>query len=146
MGSWLAKLRRRGLALQAAVLTGAVLVAYLVVAPVAVAVGGSWGLAAAGVAAGLCLAPAGLALAACRRFRDPKNAWQGVLIGMLLRMGVPLFSALAIQFHGGSLAKAGVVVYLVVFYPVTLFVETVLSLPSDDRPRDQKSGSKRAVL
>jgi hypothetical protein len=146
MKSRFARWRSRGLAAQAAVLTVAVLAVYAVVAPVAAAISGLVGLAAAAVAAGLCLVGAGLALVASRRFRDPKNSLQGVLIGMLLRMGVPLFSALAIQVQGGSLAKAGVLIYLVVFYPVTLFVETALSLPSDDRARRQRGVSEKVVL
>ena len=117
---------------------------YAAVAPVANAVSGPAGLAAAAVAAGLCLTGAGLALAASRRFREPDNAWQGVLIGMLLRMGVPLLSALPIQFCGGRLAEAGVLVYLVVFYPVTLFVETALSVPLKDRQRHGDASEKAA--
>jgi hypothetical protein len=146
MKSWLTSLQGRGLAAQEAVLAAAVLAVYAAVAPVAAAVSGVMGLASAAVAAGLCLAGAGLALAACHRFRDPKNSLQGVLIGMLLRMGVPLFSALVIQVQGGGLAKAGVLIYLVVFYPVTLFVETALWLPSGGWPRGRNNVSEKTVL
>jgi hypothetical protein len=142
MANLFARWRSRGLATQAAVLVGMVLAVYAAVAPVAGALSGTVGLAAAAVAAGLCLAGAGLALVACRLYRDSKRALQGVLIGMVLRMGVPLLSALAIQVQGGGLARAGLLVYLVVFYPVTLFVETALSLPSDGRSRHRDVSQK----
>lgn len=139
-------LRRRGLAGQSAVLTAAVLVVYAAVSPVAGYIGGAMGMAAAAVAAGLCLAGAGLALVVCRLFRDPKRAFQGVLIGMFLRVGVPLLAALGIQAQGGGLAAAGLFVYLLVFYPVVLIVETALSLPPDDRPQRPGDASGNPVL
>jgi hypothetical protein len=138
--------RNRGLTSQAAVLAGAVLAVYAAVAPVAGALSGMVGVAAAAVAAGLCLAGAALALLVCRLYRDPKGALWRVLIGMFLRMGVPLLGGLAIQVQGGRLAKAGVLVYLVVFYPLTLFVETFLSLPSHERPQRQGDVSEKVVL
>ncbi|MHC4400417.1 MAG: hypothetical protein ACYTG0_12140 [Planctomycetota bacterium] len=130
--SWLVGLRRHGLGVQSAVLAGAVVVVYAVVAPVAVALGGVVSLAAAAVAAGLCLAGAELALVACRLFRGPQGALYGFLVGMFLRMGVPLVVALLLQFQAQALAEAGLLLYLVVFYPVTLGLETALSLPTDD--------------
>jgi hypothetical protein len=146
MGSWFARLRSRGLATQSAVLAVAVLAVFAAVAPVAGALSGMAGLAAAAAAAGLCFAGAGLALIVCCRFRDPKRALQRVLIGMLLRTGVPLSSALMIQVQGGSLAKAGFLVYLIAFYPVTLFVETALSLPSHGRPQRHRDVAEKPVL
>ncbi len=142
MGSWFAKLRRRGAAVRSVVLVGAVLLVYAGVAPVAGMLSGPVGLAAAAVAAGLCLGGALLALLTARRSADPSSAMLGVLIGMLMRMGVPLFSGLAIQVHGGRLAQAGLLVYLVVFYPVTLFVETALTLPGGDGGRGSRGGSE----
>jgi hypothetical protein len=44
-------------------------------------------------------------------------------------MGVPLAAALIAVFAGGPLADAGFLYYLVVFYPITLAVETLLALP-----------------
>ena len=125
-----ARLRSRGPLVQSAVLGLAVLAAYAVVAPVAGLLSGADGLAAAAVAAGLCLLGAILALLVCRSFRGPQRAWQGVLAGMLPRMGVPLAFALVLHLRGGPLAEAGLLVYLVVFYPVTLSLETALTLPS----------------
>jgi len=141
MRSWLTRVRGWGLAAQSAVLLGVVLVACGIVMPVAGFVSGSAGIAAALVAAGLCLLGAGLALVACRLFRGPEHVLPAVLVGMLLRMGIPLASGLALQFQGGPLAEAGLLVYLVVFYPVTLFVETALSLPLGEGPRHQNDVS-----
>ena len=51
-----------------------------------------------------------------------------MLVGMLVRMGIPLGAALLVVFRGGPLADAGFLYYLVVFYLVTLTVETFLAL------------------
>lgn len=146
MKSWFASLRNGGLALQSAVLLLAVAALYGLISPVVAYLGGAVGLAAAAIAAGLCLLGAGLALGVCRLFRDPRHALHGVLIGMLLRMGIPLFSALAFLLQGGPLAKAGLLVYLLVFYLVTLSVQTALSLPSDEQPQHRSDIPGNAAL
>ena len=51
---------------------------------------------------------------------------------MFARMGVPLICGLVLQLRGGMLAQAGVLFYLAAFYPVTLTLETALSLPSEN--------------
>ena len=145
MGRWLARLRDRGLGTQTAVLTAAVLLVYALVAPVAVSLSGAAGLAAAAVAAALCLTAAVLALVVCRRFRGPDHTLQSILAGMLLRMGIPMAVGFFLQMQGGPLAEAGVMVYLVVFYPVTLFVETALLLPSASRPAGRRDASGNLV-
>ena len=59
---------------------------------------------------------------------------------MRLRMGENIrIVAVAIQFRGGPLAEAGFLYYLLVFYPVTLVVETVLSLPPRERATDRRA-------
>lgn len=146
MRTWFTSLRRRGFTAQSAVLLATVLAVYGLVAPVAGSVSGPVGLAVAAIAAGLCLLGAGLALAACRLFGRPEHALHALLAGMLLRMGVPLGFALALQVRGGPVAEAGLLVYLVVFYPVTLFVETALSLPNGDRPQHPGDVSENAAL
>jgi hypothetical protein len=130
MSRWVATLRSRGLAVQSGVLAAAVLVVFAAVAPAAVCASGTAGLAASATAAGLCLVGAASALATCRALRGPDYMVYGVLLGMLLRMGIPLVSAVALQIAVRPLADAYVLVYLLVFYPVTLSVETFLSLPS----------------
>ena len=136
MQGWLGRLQNQGLATQSALLGLAVLCVYLVVAPVAASLSGGAGLAAAAAAAGLCLLGAGSALVVTRPFRGPNYALFNLLIGMPLRMGLPLAVGLVLQWRGGLLAGAGVLYYLLVFYPIALGVETVLSLPTAERPPD----------
>jgi hypothetical protein len=67
----------------------------------------------------------------------------GLLVGMALRMGIPL--ALVVVFHlvGGVLVQAGLLYYFLLFYPLTLTVETALSLPPTtllSRPRERGQG------
>lgn len=129
MRSWIATLRDRGLAAQLGVLGLAVLVIYAVVAPVAGGISGLPGLAASASAAAACLLGAGAGLIASRGFSRRDKVLQGFLVGAALRMAVPLASALALQLCVKPLAEAYLLIYFLVFYPVTLFVETFLSLP-----------------
>ena len=117
------------------VLAAVVAVLYAVVGPIAGYRHGAAGLTAAATAAGLCLAGAVAALGCASCVRDSENAWKGVLAGMLPRMGIPLGFALFFHVQGGMLAEAGLLIWLIIFYPVTLAVETVLSLPANDSPR-----------
>jgi hypothetical protein len=112
----------------------AVLVVFVPVGPVAVCIGGCTALAAAAVAAVFCLAGATIALMAGLLLRGPKHALAALLAGMAARMGIPLAFGLAIHLQGGPLAEAGLLYYLLVFYPVTLTAETALSLPPRRQP------------
>ena len=129
MANRLTALRRQGVGTRTAVLAVVVLVVWAVVAGLAGRLSGAMAVAAASVAAGLCLAGALAALLTAHWLRDPKLVLHAVLAGMATRMGIPLATGLAIHFRGGALADAGVLYYLLVFYPVTLGVETFLSLP-----------------
>jgi hypothetical protein len=133
MTTWMANLRNCGVALRLAVLGTVVLAAWGLAAPVAVHLGGLTGLAAATIAAGLCLAGAAAALAIAGSLQGPSGVLAALWLGMLLRMGVPFGAGLAIHLHGGPLAQAGLLWYLLVFYPITLIVGTVLSLPPKNR-------------
>jgi hypothetical protein len=129
MAGWLTTLRRQGVGTRTAALAALVLVVWAVVATLAGLLAGAMALAAATVAAGLCLGGAIGALVAAYWLRDPRYMLHMVLVGMALRMGLPLATGLALHFRGGPLADAGVLYYLLVFYPVTLGIETFLSLP-----------------
>jgi hypothetical protein len=129
MSSWFARLRRQGIGTRTAVLATTVLVIWAVVATLAAVLSGGMAVVAASVAAGLCLVGALAALLTAHWLRDPKFMLHAVLAGMATRMGIPLATGLAIHFRGGPLSDAGVLYYLLVFYPVTLGVETYLSLP-----------------
>lgn len=121
---------RLGLALRCGVLAGIALAVYTLVAPVAGLRSGTVGLIASGLAGGLCLAGALLALIAGHA-ASGQSPLPGLLIGMAARMGIPLLGGLVIFFCGGPLAEAGILYYLLIFYPVTLVAEISLSLPQD---------------
>ncbi len=57
-----------------------------------------------------------------------------LLAGTLIRMGVPLAAVLATQLSGALPPQAGLLYYLFAFYPVTLAVGTILSLPAKPQP------------
>lgn len=132
---------RWGVVSRIAALFAAVAAAYLAVAPIAWAIGNTTGLIASAVAAGLCLAGATLALLVTYFFRGSNLALQNLLLGMLLRMGVPLMLGLVLHTQVDQLAAGGMLYYLVGFYLVTLTVETVLTLPSllPTQPQTRKS-------
>ena len=126
----LTRLSRQGLKAQSIVLGLAVLAVLGLVAPIAVVSSGWMGLAAAATASVACLLAGIVTLAVCRRLRDSDYAPYAVLIGMLPRMGIPLALAAIAIFLPGPLVESGLLVYLVVFYLVTLGLETVMSLPA----------------
>lgn len=132
--------RGRGLGFQSAVLWGGLLSAYLLIAPIAVQISGPTGLASAAVGCGLCLLGTQVALVVARSFRRPDNLWQGMLLGMLPRMGIPLGVGLVLQIVGGPLVESGLLIYAAVFYQVGLSIEVMLCLPPAPR-REQQSGS-----
>ena len=76
-----------------------------------------------------------MALGLTEPLRGPQQVLALVLVGMMVRMGIPLAAALTVCFCGGPLANAGFLYYLVVFYPVTLTAETFLSLPEREPMR-----------
>ncbi|OHB73081.1 MAG: hypothetical protein A2V70_19405 [Planctomycetes bacterium RBG_13_63_9] len=134
MGTWLARIQSRSLAARVGLLGIVSLGLYALAAPVGAFVTGPTGLWAATAAGTLCFAGAALALVASHLLRGPQRALIGLLVGMALRFVIPLGGGAACHYGGGSLAEAGILYYLLVFYPITLGVETVLSLPPTDVP------------
>ena len=122
-------LRDAKLTVQLVALLVAVACVYAVVAPIAGWLKGGLGIAAAAIAAGLCLVGAGVALAAAIVLRASNRALVGMLIGLVARMFIPLGTGVGLHFYSQPLAEAGLLVYLLVFYPVTLALETALALP-----------------
>ena len=146
MKRWFGKLRSRGLGAQSAVLGLAVLAAYALVAPIAAWHSGSAGMITAAAAAAFCLLGALAALVLAHRFREPDIAWQGMLLGMLPRMGIPFVLGIIFQLWSGMLAQAGLLVYLVVFYPVALWAETILCLPAANGAGRPNQTSRNVAL
>lgn len=116
-----------------AVLLYVTMMALLVpVAPVAWVISGAEGVAAAVAGAFLCFSGGMLTLVWNLAFPGPKLLVVRVLGGMLPRMGVPLMGGLALQIAVEPLAEGGVLIYLLIFYPALLSVETWLSVASLD--------------
>lgn len=83
------------------------------------------------VAAGLLCGLTGLvALWIGRRCQVQGQAISGVLVAMGIRMGIPLAICLVLAVRGRADSLAGFVYFLLVFYLVTLGVETWCSLPA----------------
>ena len=122
-------LKNRGVAAQLAVLGLAVLTVLIVVGPLDACLSGTAALAAAILAAALCFTGAGVALVFSHWLRGPEHVLIAMFVGLIFRTGFPLMVGVLIFFRGGPLAEAGLLYYLLGFYPVTLVVETVLSLP-----------------
>ncbi len=87
------------------------------------------GLLAGASAAGVCFLAAASALGACEPLRNPRHLLALVSVGMALRFGIPMAAVFAVFFLLRPLANAGFLYYLIVFYPITLAVETALILP-----------------
>ncbi len=124
------QLPQKNLLWRAAVLGVAEVMAAAVILPLGWVISRNWtGVFAGAVAGGVCLLAAWMALAVSEPLRKPPRMLTFVLVGMMIRMGVPLVAALTVFFMGCPLADAGFLYYLVGFYPVTLTVETFLSVP-----------------
>ena len=80
------------------------------------------------VAALVCWLSASLALVAVFVGQRLQAGVQGILAGMLFRMGLPLAAGVALQQQGGPLATAGVFYLILGMYFFTLITETLLSL------------------
>ena len=137
MVAWLDWLRGLTAAARSGVSGSVVVAVYLIVAPVAWHVSGSAGLAAAAVAGACCwfgaICGTTTGLVVGRFVRGQSRGICESLSGMLLRMGIPLGVALVLYLQGGTLVTAGLLVYLLIFYPVVLAVETALSSPPAGR-------------
>lgn len=88
---------------------------------------GQWGLIAAAVAGGICWA-GGAAALVCAALLNRSSPVAGVLAGMLFRMGLPLAGGVILQQTHAELAAAGIFGTVVLYYLITLVVETTLSI------------------
>jgi hypothetical protein len=106
---------------------------------------GGMGVWAAAVALLVCSASALLALILAGILQGSQHAVNAMLMGMALRMGVPLAAGLLLHSQGGPLAKAGVFGMILAYYLLTLVVETVLSLrlvPRQTNSQDRVESSQ----
>ena len=126
-------------------LSTAMFAAFVLGAPVITRFGGSVALGAAALAAALCWAGATVALVLSHVLRGPSLALLALALATTARLGVPLLAGMLIHLQGGPLAEAGLLYYLLMFYPVALIVEITLSLPPHPRSTASPSASPDAL-
>lgn len=113
---------------RAALLT-VVLTGYLaVVAPIAWLLADRSGLVAAVVATVICLAAACFALLLTTLVAPPEKPTAHVLVGMAVRMGLPLFACLLVTQGAQQLVNAGFVWYLLGAFLLVLLLETLMAV------------------
>jgi hypothetical protein len=76
----------------------------------------------------VCWFSASLSLVVAHRCQLRGSAMVGIFAGMLIRMSIPLAVGVAVTAHGGALAREGLFGQLLIFFLLTLAVETWLSL------------------
>jgi hypothetical protein len=108
------------------VLTGVCLAVWPLFAVVGYAHSGWMGILAALVAAGICWGGAIAGLVITGLLRLTSQPVQGVLLGMFPRLAVPLLACVLFARTGGQLVEAGVLVMVLLYYFVTLTVDTLL--------------------
>jgi hypothetical protein len=100
----------------------------LAVLPVFAVVGyarSGWaGILAALLASGVCCGGAIASLAATWLFRVGSQAVSGILLGMIVRMGLPLAACVVLIAQGGWLVEAGAPAMILVYYLLMLVAET----------------------
>ena len=132
----------QNLFVQMVILTATASVAAAIILPIGWTVSHQWnGIMAGAAAGGTCLVAAAIALFVSHFLRDPRHWVASLLVGMAIRMAVPLTAAILVKFSGWPLADAGFLNYLIVFYPVTLAAETYLSWPQGDKNRSSDSSA-----
>lgn len=126
----LQRITKGGFLVHAVLLYVATMALLLPVLPVAWIISGAEGVAAAVAGAFLCFSGGLMSLVWNLAFPGPKLLVVRVLGGMLPRMGIPLMGGLVLQITVEPLAESGVLIYLLIFYPALLSLETWLSLTS----------------
>ena len=89
---------------------------------------GTDGVMAVSLAAAICFTSSVTALIVTGLTRNPSHSLHGPLFAILLRMAPPFAFIAVLRVVGGVLVEAGVCGWIVVFYLLTLSIETALSL------------------
>ena len=79
-------------------------------------------------AGAVCWAGAGLSMTATTVFRQPERALALTAVGMALRMGLPLVAVIVVMLQNGPLSRSGFVICILIYYLVSLLVETWLTV------------------
>ena len=118
-------------------------VALLVIGATAYTIQGPQGLVVAVVAASVCWLGAMAGLVVITRPADPSQALARVYAAMGLRSAIPMMLGLTAQQMFPQLAAAGLMIYIVPFYLVTLASETLFAV-GEFRPRLMSSKATSA--
>ena len=137
------KFRPLGLVSACVALALSVVVAFPVVGYVAYVKFGVAGIRSAGVAATVCWLAATVALVVTGFVKQSPNGVAGILVASALRFGLPLVAGVVVQNAGGPLADSSFLRWIVVFYLITLTVETTLSVVLH---RHQNQGDGKGIV
>jgi hypothetical protein len=105
-----------------------ILIALTIVLPLATSIYGTGGAIAAACAAAVMGLASIAAELACLPFHRPTDVLWASLLGMGVRMAIPLAACMLVYFQRGSLADAGFVYWVMAIYLVVLPAETALSV------------------
>lgn len=100
------------------------------------------GILAAFLAAAVCWAGAVLSLALAGIFRATSLAVHGVLLGIPVRMGLPLAACMVLARRGSPLIDAGILVMILLNYFVMLVADTWLLVRCPSEPSGTESVSR----
>ncbi len=115
-----------GLVAQSAVIAGALVLAWLLVAPLATRFSGTLGLKATLLAAVACYAGAQFSLLISALIRGSASIMNRLVLGMIARAMFPMVLGAGLHLRNHELAGAGLILYVLVFYLVTLAADTAL--------------------
>lgn len=115
--------------LRAAWLTAVLLAAYSATVPVLASRFGPAVWSAAAAAAFVCWTGALVSMILATAAKRPQAAYYGLLLGLINRMGLALAAAIVVDRQFAPWRDAGFVGFLVGFYLLSLFVETLLVIP-----------------
>jgi hypothetical protein len=122
------KFRQLGLLSACVILSLLVVIAFPVVGYFAYVKFSVAGVKSAGIASGVCWLAATAALLVTGFVKQSPSGVAGILVACALRFGLPLTAGIVLQSAGGALAESGFLSWIVVFYLITLAVETTLSV------------------
>ena len=128
METWIKRVGSWTLLSRVSLLLGVFAAYLLLVAPVAWWLDGFRGVVAAGFATLICFVSGLLALVVTSLVATPDRAATHAVLGMFIRMSLPLLACLIITQRESDLTAVGFAWYLVGAFCVGLFVETAMSL------------------
>ena len=104
---------------------------------------GAVGVQTAALAACVCWIAATMALVVTGFVKQSPSGVVGILVASAVRFGLPLVAGVIVQSGGGALAQSGFLCLIVVFYLITLAVETTLSVMLH---RSQNQGDGKGIV